>query len=100
MINSSNFKEKSEMFNNFFAKQRSLINTNNDLPSDFSQKTHKLLSTIHFTSDDILKIIKNPDPNKTHVHDMTSIQMIKICDASIDETFKINILIMSLKWKN
>ena len=50
----------------FFAKQLFLINTNSDLPSRFSKKTHKLLSTIHFTSDDILKIIKNSEKNKTH----------------------------------
>ena len=90
-----NFERKAEIFNNFFAKQRSLINTNHDLPSDFSQKAHKLLSTIHFTSDDILQIIKNPDPNKTRCHDMIIIRMIKICDASIDKTFQINRSIMS-----
>ena len=38
---------------------------------------------MHFTSHDILKIIKNLDWNKAHGHDMISIQMIKICDASI-----------------
>ena len=51
------------------------IKTNNN-------KNHKLLSTIYFTSDDILKIIKNPDPNKTHGHDMISIQIIKILELT------------------
>ena len=46
----------------------------NDSPSVLLKKTHKLLPTIHFTSDDIL-IIKNLDPNKAHGHDMTSIRM-------------------------
>ena len=41
-----------------------------------------LLSTIHFTSDHVLKIIKNIDPNKLHSHDKISICMIKICDSS------------------
>ena len=40
-------------------------------------------STIRFTGDDILKIIKNFDPNKAHGHDMISIQMVKLCDASL-----------------
>ena len=53
----TNFKEKAEIFNHFFAKQCSLINTNSDLPSVLSKKTHKSLSTIKFTSDDILKIV-------------------------------------------
>ena len=55
---SANFKEKDEIFNDLFAKQCSLINTNNDFTSVLSKKTHKLLSTIHFTSDRILKIFK------------------------------------------
>ena len=73
----------------FFAKQLFLINTNSDLPSQFSKKTHKLLVTIHFTSDDILKIIKNPEKNKTHDHDLISIRIIKICDPSIENTLQI-----------
>ena len=79
----SNFKEKAEIFNNFFAKQCSPINTNSDLPSVLSKETRKLLSTIHFTRDGNLKIIKSLDPNKAHDHDMISIRIIKICNASI-----------------
>ena len=79
----TNFKEKAKIFNNFLAKQCSLVNANSDLPSVLSKKTHKLLSTIQFTSDDILKLIKNYNPNKAHGHDMISIRIIKICDASI-----------------
>ena len=47
------------------------------------KKRQTLLSTIHYTSDEILTVIKNLDPNKAHGHDMISIWMIKICDASI-----------------
>ena len=46
-------------------------------------KTRESLSTICFTSDDILKMIRNVDPNKTHGHDMISIRMMKLCDASL-----------------
>ena len=48
----------------FFAKQFFLANTNSDLPSQFSKKARKLMSTMHFTSDDILKIIKK-SPNQS-----------------------------------
>lgn len=41
------------------------------------------LSTICFTSDDILKMIKNLDPNKSHGHDMIIIRMFKLCDVSL-----------------
>ena len=78
-----NFEEKEEIFNNFLAKQCSLINTNSNFPSVLSKKIHKSLSAIHFTSDNILKIIINLDLNKVHGHDMIGIWMIKICDASI-----------------
>ena len=79
----TNFKDKAEMFNNLFAKQCSFTNTNSDLPSVLSWNTHKSLSTIKFTIDDILKIIKKLDPNEAHGHDIISIRMIKICYASI-----------------
>ena len=41
------------------------------------------LSTICFTSDDILKMIKNLDQNKSHGHDMIIIRMVKLCDVSL-----------------
>ena len=72
----TNFKEKADIFND------SLINTNSNLLSVLSKKTHKLLSTLHFTSDGILKIIKNLDPNKAHGDNMIIIRMKNICDAS------------------
>ena len=84
MINSpQTLKKRLNNLTTFLQKQCSVINTNSDLPSVLSKKTHKLLSTIHFTSDDILKIIKNLNPNKAHGHDMISSRMMKICDASI-----------------
>ena len=52
-------------------------------------KTHESQSTINFSTDDILKIIRNLDPNKAHRHDMISIRMIKICHASIYSPIKL-----------
>ena len=46
-------------------------------------KTRESLSTICFTSDDILNIIRNLDPNKAHGHYIISIRMVKLCDASL-----------------
>ena len=62
---------------------------NNVLLQFFQRKHINQLSTIRFTSDDILKVIKNFDPNKAHDHDMRRIRMIKICDASICKPSKI-----------
>ena len=77
------FRRKAEIFNTFFVKQCSLINTSSVLLTTLTMKTRESLSTIRFTSDDILKIIRNLDPNKAHGHDMISIQMVKLFDASL-----------------
>ena len=55
----------------------------------FSQKIIESLSTINFSTDDILKIVRNLDPNKAHRHDKISIRMIKICDTSICKPLKL-----------
>ena len=83
----TDFKEKANIFNNFFADQCSVVSNNSQLPVT-NKKIHKSLSTIRFSTADILKIIRNFDPNKTHGHGMISIWMIKICDTSICRPLK------------
>ena len=70
------------------AKQCSLINICSNLPTTLTKKTHESLSTICFTSNDILKIIKNFVTNKAHGHDMISIRL-SICDASLCKPLKL-----------
>ena len=77
----TNFKEKAELFNSFFAKQCSIIDNGSEIPFFLHPKTNK--SFITFTEKDIEKVIQNLDSNKAHGHDMTSIRMLKICDKSI-----------------
>ena len=79
----TNFKEKTELFNSFFAKQCSIIDNGREIPSFLHPKTDKSLSNITFTEKDIEKIIQNLDSNKAHRHDMISIRMLKICGKSI-----------------
>ena len=78
-----NFKEKAELFNDFFTRQCSLVNKKSKLPSTLTKETCQSLSTVEFSTNDILKIIRNLNPNKAHGHDMISIRMLKICDESI-----------------
>ena len=47
------------------------------------------LTTIDFSNNDILKIIRNPDPNKAHGHYMINIRMVKIYDDSICKPLKL-----------
>ena len=79
----TDFKEKAQIFNDFFAKQCTLVENSSKLPTNSFKRTNNLLSTISFTKDDIAKIIKNLNPNKAHGFDMISIRMIKICVESI-----------------
>ena len=43
----------------------------------------KLLSAIWFIKDEIVKFIKNHDPNKARIYDMMSICMLNVCGDSI-----------------
>ena len=79
----TDFKEKVNIFNNFFADQCSIVSNNSELPMTLTKKTHESLSTINFSTDGFLKIIRNLDPNKAHEHNMINSRMIKICDTSI-----------------
>ena len=79
----TDLKEKAQIFNDFFAKQCTLVENSSNLPTNSFKRTNKVLSTVSFTKDDIAKIIQNLNPNKAHGFDMISIHMIKICGESI-----------------
>ena len=73
------FKEKAQLFNDFFTKQCYLVDGESKLSSVLNKKTCQSLSTVEFSTY-ISKIIRNLDPNKAHGHDMISNRMLKICD--------------------
>ena len=77
------------MFNNFFADQCSILKNKSELLTTLSKKMHESLTTINFSINDTLKIIRNLDLNKAHGHDMISIRMVKICDDSICKPLKL-----------
>ena len=87
------FKEKAQIFIDFFAKQCTLVENSSKLLTNSFKRTNNLLSTVSFTNDDIAKIIKNLNPNKAHGFYMMSIRMIEICSDSIlkplELTFKL-----------
>ena len=72
----TSFKEKTELFNSFFADQCSLVSNVSKLPSNFTLYTDNRLSTVTFSQNDICKIIQNLKPNKAHSHDNISIRML------------------------
>ena len=101
----TDFKEKSEIFNSFFAKQRSLIDNGSALPSLFPLVTDKSLSDVDFLTEDIKNIISKLGSNKAHGDDMVNIRMLKLCHKSfckpLNIIFKFCLTqgIFGLEWK-
>ena len=65
----SDFTEKANLFNDFFASQCTLISNSSILPSRNFFKTNKRLFALNIKKDDILKIIRKLNVNKAHGHD-------------------------------
>ena len=83
------FKEKTKIFNNYFAQQCSVINNNSTDPERILYQTDASLAKIVFTTDNIANITKNLDSNKSHDYDNISILILKICDVSICKPLEI-----------
>ena len=77
----SDFTEKANLFNDFFATQCALLSKNSVLPSSVSFKAQSRLSSVNFEKEDILKLIRNLNVNKANGHDNISIRMLKIRDS-------------------
>ena len=64
---------ESEIFNPHFAKQRSLLKNESQIPSQLLPHTNTCLSTVRFSENDISKVIRKLDPSKAHGHTKISI---------------------------
>ena len=71
----TDFQVKSEIFNSHFAKQCSLLKNESQIPPQLLPHTNTCLSTVRFSENDILKVIRKLDPNKAHGHDKISIRL-------------------------
>ena len=80
----TNFKAKAEIFNTHFANQCSLINNSSNLPNiPVISQVIGSLTSIQIDGDQILKLIRSLDINKSHGFDQISARMLKICDSSV-----------------
>ena len=84
----TDFQEKARLFNDFFAKQCTILDTGSVLPP-FVLLTDKLLSDVVFNEQDILDIIRSLDQNKAHGWDDISVRMIKMCGDGLVEPLTI-----------
>ena len=79
----SDFKEKTNKFNEFFSRQCTPLNNGSKCPSQPNFVTNKRLSSVVFDDQDIINIIRALNISKAHGHDDISIRMIKICDSAL-----------------
>ena len=79
----SNIKQKADYFNDFFAQQCTPLNNDSKIPDRVHRKYTYTISSVNFTNEDILKIIRSLNPNKAHGFDDISIHRIKICDTVV-----------------
>ena len=78
----SNFKEKANHFNCFFAFHCTPLDNNSNMPETQTFITDNELSSVQFENNDI-KIIRSLNICKAHGHDDISIRMLKLCGLAI-----------------
>ena len=78
----TDFLDKANLFNNFFANQCTPISNDSTVPLSTNFNTRERLSSLEFCVDDV-NIVRSLDQNKAHGHDEISIRMIKLCASSI-----------------
>ena len=79
----TDIKTKANIFNEYFAEQCTLLKSNSVLPINQTFLTQSRLTSLDFSEEEILKIIRALNIHKAHGHDDISIRMIKICDKSL-----------------
>ena len=82
----TNFSEKANLFNEFFTQQCNTIEYDSAVPNDLVFETTEMILFFDISKDEITKIIRPLDPNKTHGHDGISIRMLKLCASSISKS--------------
>ena len=85
----SDFKNKTELCNDFFSSQCSPINNNGKLPTNLNHVTDRRISPVTFSAGDMAKIIQNFNSNKAQKHDNISIRMLKICGDTISKSLEL-----------
>ena len=100
----SDFKEKTNYFNEVFSFQCSPV-VNSSVFPDKLYLPASSLESITISGSYILKTIRSLDINKAHGHDDISVRMMKICDDAIVERLKmlfvnsVNQTVFPSRWK-
>ena len=81
----SDFRQKCNIFNNFFANQCVPNNTPSQLPSALNMLTQSRLQHIVSSEEKVATIILQLNSNKAHGCDKISISMLKICAYAVSK---------------
>ena len=76
-------KTKANIFNEYFAEQCTHLKDNSVLPINQIFLTQSKLTSLDFSEEEIIKIIRALNIHKAPGHDDISIRMIKVCDKSL-----------------
>ena len=79
----SDFKLKANHFNKYFATKCSPINNDGSLPCSVKFYSQSRFFSLNIIEDNVLKIVRALNINKTHGHDEISVRMTKICDEAL-----------------
>ena len=79
----SDFQEKVNISNSFFAKQCTLVSNNSVLHSEFTYMMEEHIHSVTLSESDVIKMIRVLDVNEAHGHDNISVRMIKLCTNSV-----------------
>ena len=78
----TDFTEKAQSFNDYFARQCSTIDTSSVIPSQ-SPKTTTIIADISISDEGILSIVRSLNNSKAHGCDEISVRMIKQSDSAL-----------------
>ena len=87
LVNNSfvtDFKEKANLFNEFFCKQCTPVANDSTLPT-LLENPNETLFSLEIIASDIRKIIKVLKVNKAHGYNEIFIRMLKLCESAITE---------------
>ena len=79
----ADIKTKANIFNECFAEQCTLLKNNSVIPINQTFLTQSWLTSLDFSEEEILKIIRALNIHKAHGHDDVSIRMIKLSNKSL-----------------
>ena len=77
----TDFTEKAQLFNDYFIRQCTTIDTGSEIPHDMPVPV-AVISEFSISDEKILNIIRSLNPNKAHGWDEISVRMIKLSDAA------------------